>query len=644
MRGWDFDNTSTVSLDGQWQFYPEQFITYPDLSRSENQSSYVQVPGDWSSGLAEGSDSSYGYGTYRLRILVDPLEQPVALWLQGIEASTNVEINGLSEGPIGMPAASAGEYTPRKISFTASYSGKGTEEIEVLIRTANFDNPYNGGILSSLRFGSQAAIDYVRWYSIGFQLASFIILLLHALYAGILYLFNPRERALLLFVLFALTAGFIIVSDYDNLLLVWLSINYTWALKIKLLVYVWQSFLILAIFRRFYTISLKNGWLRLYTAALAAYSGFLLAASAPWVHGSIELGIYAFFYLFPFACLIWTIGTMFFKNQTDENQTDEDMIFLLLSAASILSGVFWHIFNRHQSVIEVYYPIDRIAAIIGFSAYWFKKYFRHTKENAMLNEQLKKADKLKDQFLANTSHELRTPLHGIMNIAQTVATKEKGKMTARSLKDMELLVTISRRMSHMLGDLLDAARLREQRIILQQEPLKIQSIAPGVIGMLNFMTEGKPVRLTMDIAESMPPVMTDEKRLVQILYNLIHNALKYTEEGTVSVSAETRRGRAVIRVSDTGVGMNEETQARAFLPYEQGANGISDGRGIGLGLSICKQLVELHGGALTVRSEPGKGSVFNFDLPLADLSLFRCRSTRFVVRMQRTERKKPSPD
>lgn len=268
--------------------------------------------------------------------------------------------------------------------------------------------------------------------------------------------------------------------------------------------------------------------------------------------------------------------------------------------------------------MTVYYPIDLMVGFVGFSTYWFKKYFRHSRENARLNEQLRRADKLKDQFLANTSHELRTPLHSIMNIAHTVLTKEQEKLTAGSKKNMELLIMISRRMSHMLGDLLDVARLKEHRIVLQQEPLRIQSIVPGVIGMLNYMVEGRPIQLRMDIGESLPPVLADEKRLVQILFNLLHNAVKYTEEGTISIAAETLDGCVNIVVSDTGVGMDEETQARVFLPYEQGAYGINDGRGIGLGLSICKQLVELHGGTFSVRSELGKGSVFRFDLPLAE--------------------------
>ncbi|MCP3775979.1 ATP-binding protein [Paenibacillus sp. MZ04-78.2] len=612
LRGVDLDQSPTISLDGEWQFYPGKLAFHQDIPLMENESRPIQVPGDWSSQLTNGSDSSYGYGTYRLRILVDPLKQPVAFWLRDIQASSGVEINGKVEPDFGKPAKNANEYTPKNISYTASYDAEGATELELLIRVANFDDPYNGGILRSIYFGSQAAIDYARWYSMGFQLVTFIVLLLHGMYAFILYSFSLHERTLIIVFLLTLTTGISIMIGHDNLLLLRLPINYTWALKIRLIALVWHSYFIYVVFRRFSSAPPKSVGLRILTAALLGYTGFLLAANAAWVNGSVEWGIFSCFYLLPFALFAYSTGTMIFRKQAVN-----DGVFLVLSATGIISSLLWSLWSSYS---PVYYPIDIIAAIIGFSTYWFKQYFRNARENAVLNDQLRKADKLKDQFLANTSHELRTPLHGIINIAQSVVVKEKAKLNERSLKDMELLVTISRRMSHMLGDLLDVARLQEHRIALRQEPLQIQSVVPGVIGMLQFMIEGRPVRLHMNIAESMPPVMADEKRLVQILYNLVHNALKYTEEGTISVSAETREGHALIHISDTGVGMDEKAQARVFLPYEQGSYGMSDGRGIGLGLNICKQLVELHGGALTVRSELGKGSVFSFNLPLASVS------------------------
>jgi two-component system sensor histidine kinase ChiS len=317
--------------------------------------------------------------------------------------------------------------------------------------------------LHSIQFGSQAAIDFVCWYSIGFQLVTFVVLLLHGLYAGILFLFNPKERTLLFVGLLTFATGVAIVVGHDNLLLLWMPINYTWALKLRLLSLLWHSFFIFLLFRSLSSASPKNRWLRIYTVALFFYSVFLIAASAPLVNGSVALKIFSFFYLLPFVWFVYVTGTMIFRKQGDN-----DVVFLLLSAAGVMSSFLWSLMNSYGEVTIVYYPLDIIAAIIGFSSYWLKKFFRNSNENRKLNEQLKRADKLKDQFLANTSHELRTPLHGIMNIAQTVVTKEKEQLNEKSLKDMELLIRISRRMSHTLGDLLDAARLKEHRIVLRQ--------------------------------------------------------------------------------------------------------------------------------------------------------------------------------
>ncbi|WP_338553148.1 ATP-binding protein [Paenibacillus sp. KS-LC4] len=613
LRGINLENSPVLYLDGEWQFYAEHFLTEDQLKETTSPASHVTVPGDWGSVLPHHSNNSYGYGTYRLRILIDPLQTPVSFWFKQIQAASEIAISGKSTGGMGKLADTAYEYTPKNVSFTATYDIEGATELELIIRAANFDSPYKGGIVMPIRFGTAATIDYVRWYSIGFQMFIFFILLLHCLYACILYLFSPQEKTLLMAALLTLSVGITILVGHDNILLLWLPINYTWAIKIRLISLLWQNVFLLLLFKSFNAAPLREKWFRAHIAAIIAISVIVLCSPAHMIYALIHFNILNMINVISFAWFIYIIGTMILQKNKDN-----DIIFLLLSAAGILSNLLWSLAENARDVTTVFYPIDIIFAIIGFSAYWFKKYFRNAMENRALNKQLQKSDKIKDQFLANTSHELRTPLHGIMNIAYNVVTKEKTRLAKSSLEDMQLLITISRRMSHLLGDLLDIARLQEQRIVLQREPLSIQAIAPGVIAMLQFMKEHKPIDLYMNISESLPFVMADEKRLVQILYNLLHNALKYTEEGSIVISAEVRDKQAIIHISDTGLGIDKEMQEKIFLPYEQGSFGTSNGQGIGLGLSICKQLVELHGGALTVRSELGKGSVFSFNLPLAD--------------------------
>lgn len=638
LRDVDLDQSPVMYLNGEWELYPDELLTQQDIAKRNGGAKSVQVPGDWRIGQSQEQENSFGYGTYRLRILTDPLQTPVTFWFKGIQSSSEVEMNGYNDGGMGEVSADSSTYIPRSTSYTATYDQEGTTSIELLVRVANYDSPYMGGISKPVRFGSQAAVDFSRWYSIGFQMLTFLVMLLHGMYACILYAFNRQERSLLVGALLTLSVGITVTMGHDNILMLWLPINYTWGIKIRLISLLLQNACILLLFQRLTVVHVRKAWLKWHVVMTLIYTAVIVAVPIHITYAMIHYNVINLFFLVSLIWFLYIVGTMIFRKQADR-----DIVFLLLTAGGITSNLLWSVAETARDVTTVYYPIDIIFAITGFSAYWFKKYFRNAKENMKLNTELQKGDKIKDQFLANTSHELRTPLHGIINIAHNVITREQSRLDERSLEDMELLITIGRRMSHLLGDLLDVVRLKEHRIVLRQGPLSIQSVVPGVIAMLQFMVERKSVRLHMEIPESFPLVMADEERLVQILYNLLHNALKHTEEGTISVSAEIREGHALIHVTDTGIGMDEDTRMRIFLPYEQGSYGISDGQGIGLGLNICKELVELHGGALTVRSELEKGSVFSFDLPLADEAADQAQSQLPLIWEQAIEMMEDAP-
>lgn len=250
-----------------------------------------------------------------------------------------------------------------------------------------------------------------------------------------------------------------------------------------------------------------------------------------------------------------------------------------------------------------FYSIDILAAIVGFSTYGLKQYIRRSDENRELYEQLVQTDKQKERFLISTSHELRTPLHGMLSIAETEYDKRRAACPEEESGDLELLVRIGRQMSQLLDDLMDLTLLRENRMVLHPVPLSVYTIAAGVADMLRYLTEGRNLTLHVSASEALPPVWADEKRLIQILFNLIHNAVKFTESGSIRISAEEADGQLLISVADTGEGIGEEVLSRIFQPYEQA--GGQDRGGLGLGLSITLQLVELHGAGL--RWSPGRG-------------------------------------
>jgi len=610
LRGWDLSNSKPINLNGEWAFYSNILINETEWEERTKQA-YVQVPRDWES--ANGAKSSLGKGTYRLRILLDrPIPVPISLWVQEIQSAATVDINGETVARMGMTGeAGQASYVPNRSSFIVDYMpDHDARELDIIIRVANYEHPYSGGIVKPIKLGSHIAIQKENGTSIDLQLLMVVVFMLHGVYAFILYTFNPKQRSILDFFLLLLAASLTVVLSNDSLLVRWFPINYEWEAKLTILSYSWLSYFIWRVSRSI-TSSKPRVWFAIFSSFFIHYTAVILIAPVPWVHFLVEYRVFSLFYLLPILHSLLLFAKMVIHRR-------EGSIFLLLSASGVLASSIWGSIGRDWELPAVYYPVDVLAAIIGFSAYWFKRYFHNARQISRLNDKLKMADQMKDRFLANTSHELRTPLHGILNISIALAEREKETLGKQSNEDLNLLITISRRMSHLINDLLDAILLQEKRIQLQTSSVSLVSVVNGVFGLLKYMTEGKPVRLMMNIPDSLPAVQADEKRLSQILINLVHNAMKYTEKGSITVSAVADGSTMTIIVSDTGVGMDQETMKRVFLRYEQGDQGLNEAQGIGLGLNISRELVELHGGELAVSSEPGKGTTFSFTLPLAD--------------------------
>ncbi len=235
---------------------------------------------------------------------------------------------------------------------------------------------------------------------------------------------------------------------------------------------------------------------------------------------------------------------------------------------------------------------------------------------AMAIENLYKADRMKDEFLANTSHELKTPLNGILGIAEAMLDGAAGRITADQQARLAMILSSGNRLLYLVNDILDASRLKHHDISLRSEPVDLRQITDIVILLAKPLLSGKSLELENHIGADLPPALGDENRLQQIMYNLIGNAIKFTESGKISVDAAVAGELLEVTVADTGIGIPEDMTVTIFEPYKQADASISRMYGgTGLGLSITKQLVELHGGSVCVHSEVGRGSQFVFTLP-----------------------------
>src|SRR5699024_9013722 len=209
-------------------------------------------------------------------------------------------------------------------------------------------------------------------------------------------------------------------------------------------------------------------------------------------------------------------------------QEKKDVTFLLLAVLIILNNLIWSIFLATYSTEFMHYPFDLIFALFAFSAFWFQQFYEAMDKSEKLALKLQIEDKRKDAFLVNTSHELRNPLHSMMNITQIMLNDRNETLSPDQQRQLKLHLHISKHLSLLVEDLLDITRLKEQQIELNEQSIQLSSIVTGVIDMIKLSVGDKEVILKQEIPEDFSFIQADEQRLIQVLFNLLHNAVKYT--------------------------------------------------------------------------------------------------------------------
>jgi len=233
------------------------------------------------------------------------------------------------------------------------------------------------------------------------------------------------------------------------------------------------------------------------------------------------------------------------------------------------------------------------------------------------NRELSRLDELKDEFLANTSHELRTPLNGMIGITESMLDGATGTLSESQRQQLAMVSISSRRLSHLVNDLLDFSRLKHKHIELRTKSIDLRTMCQLILTLSEPLLKNKEIELVNDIPSNIPGVEADEDRLQQIFHNLIGNAVKFTPQGKITISAKVKKNDVEITVSDTGIGIPSDKLEQIFESFEQADGSTArEYGGTGLGLAITRQLVELHGGKVWVKSKLEQGSTFHFTLPV----------------------------
>jgi signal transduction histidine kinase/DNA-binding response OmpR family regulator len=226
------------------------------------------------------------------------------------------------------------------------------------------------------------------------------------------------------------------------------------------------------------------------------------------------------------------------------------------------------------------------------------------------------ANLLKSQFLANMSHELRTPLNSIINFTRILIAGVRGPVNEEQIDYLNRVRQSGEHLLGLINDILDLSKIEAGRLELHREPLLPAELVQSVVETAVGLIKGKPIELRKDVAPGLPPIVADRTRVRQILLNLISNAAKFTESGTITVQVSRTDTEMIFSVTDTGIGIAPEDHQAVFEEFRQ-VDGNSDRHyeGTGLGLSICRRLIQLHGGRIWLESTLGAGSTFWFSLP-----------------------------
>ncbi len=241
-------------------------------------------------------------------------------------------------------------------------------------------------------------------------------------------------------------------------------------------------------------------------------------------------------------------------------------------------------------------------------------------ENA--RHEAEQSNKVKSQFLASMSHELRTPLNAILNFSQFIARGIMGPVTPDQVEALNSVVDSGKHLLNLINDVLDISKIESGAMrLFVDSNLEPGKVVTWVQQMAQPLVENKPVKVETDVSNDLPAIVGDERRVRQIMLNLVSNACKFTENGSVTIGAHRNNGDILFYVRDTGPGIAPEDHEAIFEIFRQTESGLRHGGGTGLGLPISRRLAEAHGGQLWLESTPGHGATFFVSLPIRSESL-----------------------
>ena len=273
--------------------------------------------------------------------------------------------------------------------------------------------------------------------------------------------------------------------------------------------------------------------------------------------------------------------------------------------------------------------LTTIATAVGVAFYNAQLF----EEARLARAAAEQADAAKSSFLSTVSHELRTPLTSVLGFAKIIRRRLEDRLfplipeddrkiaqaKTQVLENLGVVVSEGERLTKLIDDVLDLAKIEAGKFTWNMSKVSIADVIERAIAATSSLLEAKKLQLIRDIEPGLAEITGDQDRLIQVVINLISNAVKFTDAGSITLAAHAKPNDLVVSVKDSGIGIAPADQPKVFEKFKQVGDTLTDKpKGTGLGLPICKEIVEYHGGRIWVESQPGHGSTFSFTLPVAE--------------------------
>lgn len=603
---WDFNKDGTVALNGEWECYDGQLLEPEDFNGSTNQkpilTGYSNLTATRKLTSDVGLTEAKGMRTYRLVVTTNPSQQLLALKLDNIRMSNKIFISGKLLGQSGNPAEENKGYKPKNEPYIAYFASNGSQ-LEILLQVANYDYPFKG-YMYTIILGSQRAIGLQNTFISSLELCGAILSLFFCLFYFFLYIMGKRERLMLAAILqfLAITIMFLFTGSkliYD----IFPNLPFELLCKVQMLSLTLVAVSIITYTNQISKRVITDTCVKVLLAVYSIYS--LLVLIAPFsIYAYVNPLIYSSFV----AVFIYILLQMYliFKESSHNLIIRRHISIFFICLASLMISLLENFLFALNLVSSKTISSICFSIFVLFSQL-FLVYRFVLNYNAMI-----KAGKVKDEFITKTSYALKAPLGSIINTSESLLMQDKSKedLYQEGIFKAAVIKNTAQHLLEIVNSTLDVTLLKNDQLKLAITGVDMKVCAELVIEGCEDLIKNKDIVLHTELPEILM-AEADESRVRQILWNLINNSIQNMEKGRITIYGKQNGTMITMWVEDTGCGIPEAKSEYIFKPYS-----ALRSNGIGLGLYLTRQLLELMGGEIHLKwSKINIGSCFEFSLP-----------------------------